>query len=41
MPASVMQEYHIRRGYEPTPFERELLGRYDPDTSDVPAVATA
>ena len=31
----------IARGYEPTPIERELLDRYDPDTSDVPAVATA
>jgi ParB/RepB/Spo0J family partition protein len=34
-------EFLIAQGYEPTPFERELLDRYDPDTSDVPAVATA
>ena len=31
----------IAQGYEPTPIERELLDRYDPETSDVPAVATA
>jgi ParB/RepB/Spo0J family partition protein len=34
-------QFLIGEGYEPTPFERELLGRYDPDISDVPAVATA
>jgi ParB/RepB/Spo0J family partition protein len=34
-------DFLIAQGYEPTPIERELLGRYDPETSDVPAVATA
>jgi ParB/RepB/Spo0J family partition protein len=34
-------ELLIAQGYEPTPIERELLDRYDPDTSEVPAVATA
>ena len=31
----------IAQGYEPTPFERELLDRYDAETSDVPAVGPA
>jgi ParB/RepB/Spo0J family partition protein len=34
-------QFLIAQGYQATPFERELLDRYDPDTSDVPAVATA